>query len=72
MTPQELEPARSIVYQALETHLSPAAPHVSDLLDASEVVIARLLHAGWLQIPTSPAVPLLTEPSPDMDSGGAG
>lgn len=67
--PKELEPAVSIVYQVLELRIPGA--HVSDLIDAAEDVVERLMHAGWLQIPTSSMV-LLVEPSPDMDSGGAG
>jgi hypothetical protein len=72
MTPEELTPAAVIVHQALHAQLSDTTPNAEDLRDTSEVVVARLLHAGWLQIPTSAAVPLLAEASPDMDSGGAG
>jgi hypothetical protein len=66
---QDLEPAGDIVLQALGRHLGDADETAR--AQAAEDVVQRLLHAGWLQIPSSPAV-LAGEPSPDMDSGGAG
>jgi hypothetical protein len=67
--PEDLHPARDIVLQALGRHLGDADGGAT--AQAADDVVERLLHGGWLQIPTSPAV-LAGEPSPDMDSGGAG
>lgn len=68
--PSELDAAVSVVAEVIDRRMS-GAEGVEARAAATDV-IERLLHGGWLQIPTSSAVPLLDEASPDMDSGGAG
>jgi hypothetical protein len=68
--PPDLDPAVAVVVEVIRRRI-PSGQESEDHAAATDVV-ERLLHGGWLQIPTSSAVPLLDEASPDMDSGGAG
>ncbi len=68
--PPELDAAVTVVAEVIDHRMSGAQG--GNPREAATDVIERLLHGGWLQIPTSSAVPLLDEASPDMDSGGAG